>query len=81
MNLCNSLCSENHIRLPNHWALHVASTVRFGWRLMRNSLATISLRMNTCKSVSKQRTLTVFRMNTYAKPRGALFMVNQDQQL
>jgi hypothetical protein len=26
--------------------------------------------MNTCKSVSKQRTLTPSRMNTYAKPRG-----------
>ncbi len=27
-------------------------------------------RMNTCKSVSKQSTLTPFRMNTYAKPGG-----------
>jgi hypothetical protein len=27
-------------------------------------------RMNTCKSVSKQRTLTPFRMNTYEKYRG-----------
>jgi hypothetical protein len=27
-------------------------------------------RINTCKSVSKQRTLTTFRMNTYAKPGG-----------
>ena len=27
-------------------------------------------RMNTCKSVSKQRTLSPFRMNTYAKTRG-----------
>src|SRR5712692_6196151 len=26
-----------------------------------------SFRMNTCKSVSKQRTLTTFRMNTYEK--------------
>src|SRR5207302_7075438 len=25
-------------------------------------------RMNTCKSASKQRTLSPFRMNTYAKP-------------
>jgi len=30
----------------------------------------IYFRMNTCESVSKQRTLTLFRMNTYAKPRG-----------
>src|ERR1700719_1569661 len=29
-----------------------------------------TFRMNTCKSVSKQRTLTPSRMNTYAKPRG-----------
>jgi len=29
-----------------------------------------SFRMNTCKSVSKQRVLTSFRMNTYAKPTG-----------
>src|SRR5713101_2934697 len=27
-------------------------------------------RMNTCKSVSKQRTLTPFRINTYEKHRG-----------
>ena len=27
-------------------------------------------RMNTCKSVSKQRTLSTFRMNTYEKTRG-----------
>jgi hypothetical protein len=29
-----------------------------------------SFRMNTCESVSKQRTLTAFRMNTYEKHRG-----------
>ncbi len=29
-----------------------------------------TFRMNTCKSVSKQRTLSTFRMNTYAKPGG-----------
>src|SRR6266404_1850049 len=34
-------------------------------------VASVSLfKMNTCKSVSKQRTLTTFRMNTYAKPQG-----------
>ena len=27
-------------------------------------------KMNTCKSVSKSRTLTIFRMNTYVKTRG-----------
>src|SRR5258708_21777537 len=30
-------------------------------------LALTPFRINTCKSVSKQRTLTTFRMNTYAK--------------
>src|SRR5229473_149768 len=29
-----------------------------------------TFRMNTCKSVSKQRTLSPFRINTYAKPGG-----------
>src|ERR1700731_5495880 len=29
-----------------------------------------TFRINTCKSVSKQTTLTPFRMNTYAKPGG-----------
>src|SRR5260370_39483401 len=29
-----------------------------------------TFRINTCKSVSKQRTLTIFRMNTYAKQGG-----------
>jgi hypothetical protein len=32
-------------------------------------LVTISFRINTCKSVSKQRTLTTFIINTYEKPR------------
>src|SRR5271167_1252560 len=38
-------------------------------------------RMNTCESVSKQRTLTSSRMNTYAKPRGGGgLIVNQIPQ-
>ena len=41
----------------------------------RNSCLTIrahrSFRINTCKSVSKQTTLTPFRMNNYEKHRGA----------
>src|SRR6267378_1815957 len=32
-------------------------------------------RMNTCKSIAKQRTLTIFRMNTYEKHRWGV--VNQ----
>ena len=34
------------------------------------SLELTTFRMNTCKSVSKQRTLTTFRINTYAKTGG-----------
>jgi len=34
------------------------------------SYISISFRINTCKSVSKQTTLTSFRMNTYEKPGG-----------
>src|SRR6266851_741534 len=37
---------------------------------MQNATPVSPFRMNTCKSVSKQRTLTTFRMNTYEKPRG-----------
>src|SRR5712664_4751058 len=33
----------------------------------RNCSSITSFRINTCKSVSKQSTLTTFRMNTYAK--------------
>src|SRR5712692_10448737 len=33
----------------------------------RNRSSTSPFRINTCKSVSKQRTLTTFRMNTYEK--------------
>src|SRR6266852_7870670 len=35
-----------------------------------NPLPPKSFRMNTCKSISKQSTLTSFRMNTYEKHRG-----------
>jgi hypothetical protein len=37
-------------------------------------------RINTCKSVSKQRTLTTFRMNTYAKQGEGGVIVNQNPQ-
>ena len=34
----------------------------------RAKLAAVTpFRINTCESVSKQKTLTIFRMNTYAK--------------
>src|SRR5690348_6488097 len=34
---------------------------------MQNATPVSTFRMNTCESVSKQRTLTIFRMNTYEK--------------
>jgi hypothetical protein len=36
----------------------------------RAPLALTPFRITTCKNVSKQRTLTSFKMNTYVKPRG-----------
>src|ERR1700682_1175497 len=38
--------------------------------LLTNRPPLTTFRINTCKSVSKQRTLTPFRMNTYEKHRG-----------
>src|SRR5258707_3738667 len=37
-----------------------------------NRSSASTFRMNTCKSVSKQSTLTTFRMNSYAKPGGGV---------
>jgi hypothetical protein len=37
---------------------------------VHGSRVTYSFRINTCKSVSKQTTLTLFRMNTYEKTGG-----------
>src|SRR5260370_41180617 len=50
----------------------VASHSRTGFPHLRPRPLTssISFRINTCKSVSKQTTLTPFRMNTYEKHRG-----------
>ena len=39
-------------------------------RLPHHSALLSTFRMNSCKSVSKQRTLSFFRMNTYAKTGG-----------
>jgi hypothetical protein len=32
-----------------------------------------TFRINTCKSVTKQTTLTIFRMNTYVKTGGGVY--------
>src|SRR5260370_2752449 len=37
---------------------------------LQNAMPVSSFRINTCESVSKQRTLTSFRINTYEKPGG-----------
>jgi hypothetical protein len=37
----------------------------------------IPFRINTCKSLSKQTTLTIFRMNTYKKPPGGGYQESQ----
>jgi hypothetical protein len=36
-------------------------------------------KINTCKSGSKQMTLSVFGMNTYAKPGGGAVMAKEDK--
>src|SRR5260370_36446290 len=63
--------------LSSHVFVHteprsVASHSRTGFPHLRPRPLTssISFRINTCKSVSKQTTLTPFRMNTYEKHRG-----------
>src|SRR5882757_9801335 len=45
---------------------------RIGPRPLRFSPSLTTFRMNTCKSVSKQKTLSPFRMNTYEKPGGGV---------
>ena len=42
----------------------------------RKAPAISTFRMNTCESVSKQSTLSFFRMNTYAKTGGGVIIVN-----
>jgi len=42
------------------------SAAPYGWQNPSSNL----FRINTCKSVSKQTTLTIFRINTYEKHRG-----------
>jgi hypothetical protein len=40
-------------------------------------LATIFLKINTCKTVSKQMTLSAFRMNTYKNPGGRSLLLTK----
>src|ERR1700732_1564865 len=71
------LCFQNHLRCPLVFRFANFLSRQAGGRpappraRSKISINPISLfRMNTCKSVSKQRTLSTFRMNTYAKPGG-----------
>ena len=64
------LCFHNYLRCPLLFsATHKFQVFRPSQRA-KCRLAITTFRMNTCKSVSKQRTLTPFRMNTYAKTGG-----------
>src|SRR6266404_1796097 len=76
------LCFDNHLRCPPGWGsassqLSDLCSSAFSYPLPRCPLSTF--RMNTCKSVSKQRTLTPFRMNTCEKTRGGEVIVNLNQ--
>src|SRR5713226_9735733 len=63
--LSSPVYTEAH---PRRSAVHAPSLHRAcGWRIHPSSNL---FRMNTCKSVSKQKTLSIFRINTYAKHRG-----------
>src|SRR6266852_9953486 len=60
----------NCFRYRSRLALYSLFTIQNSSDLspaMRNATPVSPFRMNTCKSVSKQRTLTTFRMNTYEK--------------
>src|ERR1700730_2806646 len=59
-------CFHNYLRCP----LVFSSRCIFLHRTHKRRPRVTIFRMNTCKSVSKQRTLSTSRMNTYAKPRG-----------
>jgi hypothetical protein len=58
------------IQIAGGVALGRLSGTSRGKPTMKPQFALALFRINTCKSVSKQRTLTIFRMNTYAKTRG-----------
>src|ERR1700730_6294582 len=59
-------CFHNHLRCP----LVFSSRCIFLRRTHKTRPCVTTFRMNTCKSVSKQRTLSPSRMNTYVKTGG-----------
>src|SRR5882762_4761425 len=64
------LCFHIYLRCPLVFCVSLNFQVSRPFQRVKRCLAITIFRMNTCKSVSKQRTLTPFRMNTYAKPQG-----------
>ena len=73
------LCFDNHLRCPWVWGsapsqLIALRSSAFSYPPPLFALSTF--RMNTCKSVSKQRTLSTSRMNTYEKTGGGGVIVN-----
>src|SRR5712692_5963788 len=66
---CNSASSTVFGTAPGSLFVHSFHYPKFfGFDpAMQNATPVSPFRMNTCKSVSKQRTLTTFRMNTYEK--------------
>ena len=59
----------NHLQplFAKHPGWGIPNTYRTRGKGLRHPSSISTFRMNTCKSVSKQTTLTPFRMNTYAK--------------
>jgi hypothetical protein len=69
--LAQTLSFHIHTKRPGVWGGIHPSSFRILSRANVQTLRSIStFGMNTCKSVPKQRTLTTFRMNTYAKSGG-----------
>jgi hypothetical protein len=69
----NSLVLKNFCVAPCYFQIpHVNQYLNRARSQFTRAKTTLlsTFRMNTCKSVSKQSTLTAFRMNTYAKNRG-----------
>ena len=61
------------VGVPQHFFAELPFVAPKGTHFVKrcqNTGAATTFRMNTCKSVSKQRTLTTFIINTYEKHRG-----------
>src|SRR5712692_5811110 len=81
-----TLCRRENSQLPRFQAIPHSCLPRAHFAKGRKNTETATLttfRINTCKSVLKQRTLTPFRMNTYKKTGGGgcRQSAGSDQQL